>query len=200
MFEKTISRKAQAAKTKKKIYHAAVDLMDKQGFKKTTISQISKKAGVSVGAFYLYFKSKDDIFTEKYKLFEMYFEIEVVPNLTQENAFDQIATFFRAYAIWNKKEGCGDVRKLFNDQNKLFTDKERYTYQLLLRIIQEGQEKNQLTAKINAEEIAIYLYTIARGTVYDWCLNSAQYDIEERMIKNISWAGSFFKPQMTGNE
>lgn len=193
MAGKTITRKAKAAKTKKKIYHAAVALMDKQGFEKTTVSQISKKAGVSVGAFYLYFKSKNDIFTEKYKMFDMYFEKEVVPKLTQEDAFDQIVAFFEAYALWDKKEGCDAVRKLFNNQNKLFTDKERYTYQLLIRIIREGQEKNQLIAKIDAEEIATYLYTIARGTVYDWYINSAQYDIEERMKKNISWAGSFLK-------
>lgn len=193
MVEKIISRKAKAAKTKKNIYNAAIELIDRQGFKKTTISQISKKAGVSVGTFYLYFKSKDDIFSEKYKMFDMYLEKEVLPKLSQRDAFDQIIVFFGAYAFWDKKEGCDAVRKFYNSQNRLFTDKDRSTYQLLIKIIQEGQAQNQLTTKITADEIATYLYTIARGTVYDWYINSAAYDIEERMIKNISYSGPVFK-------
>ena len=57
-------RQLQAISTKKKIYNSAMELMDKRGFENTTIEDISKKADVSVGASYHFYKSKDDIFFE----------------------------------------------------------------------------------------------------------------------------------------
>jgi TetR/AcrR family transcriptional regulator, fatty acid metabolism regulator protein len=54
-------RQEQALETKERIYSAAIDLMDREGFENITIADISKKAGVSVGAFYHYFTSKNDI-------------------------------------------------------------------------------------------------------------------------------------------
>jgi AcrR family transcriptional regulator len=51
------SRQAQAIKTRNKILKTTIDLMQKKGFDNITIETISKKAGVSVGSFYYYFKS-----------------------------------------------------------------------------------------------------------------------------------------------
>ncbi|MFH5835418.1 TetR family transcriptional regulator [Proteiniclasticum sp. C24MP] len=43
------------------ILWAAVDLMGENGFSKTSVSQIVKKAGVAQGTFYLYFQSKSEL-------------------------------------------------------------------------------------------------------------------------------------------
>jgi AcrR family transcriptional regulator len=46
----------------KLLVDAAVDLFYEKGFQKTRISDIVGRAGVAQGTFYLYFKSKDDVF------------------------------------------------------------------------------------------------------------------------------------------
>ncbi|HSR05213.1 MAG TPA: TetR family transcriptional regulator [Proteiniclasticum sp.] len=46
---------------KEAILWAAVDLMGEQGFDKTSVSQIVKRAGVAQGTFYLYFQSKSEL-------------------------------------------------------------------------------------------------------------------------------------------
>ncbi|HSL86354.1 MAG TPA: TetR/AcrR family transcriptional regulator, partial [Bacteroidales bacterium] len=46
---------------KEAILWAAVDLMGENGFGKTSVSQIVKKAGVAQGTFYLYFQSKSEL-------------------------------------------------------------------------------------------------------------------------------------------
>src|SRR5512146_3299116 len=46
------SRQEKAHETKNRIYTAAIELMDRKGFENVTVADISKKAGVSVGAFY----------------------------------------------------------------------------------------------------------------------------------------------------
>lgn len=45
----------------KKILDAAFELMAKNGYESTSISQIAKKAGVSKGLMYNYFESKEDL-------------------------------------------------------------------------------------------------------------------------------------------
>lgn len=95
----------QAINTKQKIYDAATDLIDKKGFDSTTIEDISKKANVSVGAFYHYYKSKDDIYFELYKIADQYFEEEVYPQLDGLNAAEQLHTYFMHYAKYNNERG-----------------------------------------------------------------------------------------------
>lgn len=50
--------------TRTKILRAAEELFGKKGFYNTSVVEISQKAGVGYGTFYLYFKSKDDIYKE----------------------------------------------------------------------------------------------------------------------------------------
>ncbi|GAB4074152.1 TetR/AcrR family transcriptional regulator [Barrientosiimonas marina] len=56
------NRDKQAMETKKRVIEAARHIFLKNGFDKTTISQIIKEAGVGYGTAYVYFKNKDDIF------------------------------------------------------------------------------------------------------------------------------------------
>lgn len=186
-------RQAQAIRTKNRILNAAITLMDEKGFNDTSIEEISKKAGVSVGAFYHYYKSKNDIFFETYKIFDDYLANEVAPLLIQDETFDRIVTIFKYYARYNKNRGLDAVRQLYNTQNKYFIDKGRYIYILLEKVINAGQEKKEITRNMGAEGIADYLLIMARGVIYDWCLHEADYNLEEMMVNQISLLGVLFR-------
>jgi TetR/AcrR family transcriptional regulator, fatty acid metabolism regulator protein len=49
-------------RTKEQLIAAAIDIFDERGFHKSRVSDIVAKAGVAQGTFYIYFKSKEDIF------------------------------------------------------------------------------------------------------------------------------------------
>jgi AcrR family transcriptional regulator len=49
--------------TKNKLIHAAKYEFSKNGFSKTTVESITKRAKVSKGVYYLYFKTKEDVIT-----------------------------------------------------------------------------------------------------------------------------------------
>ena len=61
-----ITRKEQAVLTKKKIFDTTIFLIRKKGYSKITIREICQNAEISVGTFYLYFLSKDDILLDLY--------------------------------------------------------------------------------------------------------------------------------------
>lgn len=188
-------RQAQAIRTKNRIYNAAISLMDEKGFNNTSIEEISKKAGVSVGAFYHYYKSKHDIFFETYKIFDDYLANEVEPLLTQDEAYDKIVTVFKYYARYNNNRGLDAVRQLYNTQNKFFIDKNRYIYSLLGKVIRAGQEGDELMQDMTPESIADYLLVMARGVIYDWLMHDAEYSLEEVMVEKMSLLGILFRVQ-----
>ncbi|HCM28570.1 MAG: TetR family transcriptional regulator [Treponema sp. GWB1_62_6] len=188
--EKLTTRKIQADKTRKKIYAVSISFMEKKGYNDTTIEEICKKAGVSVGTFYNYFKSKDDIFFDIYKMADEYFENTVIPKLNESNAnaLDKIVIFFKYYASYNSKRGLENISQLYNTKNRFFTIKKRFMQESLNKIIKDGQEANQITITTAPDEITDFLFIASRGVVYDWCIHQGKYDLEEKMehyIKNI---------------
>ncbi len=50
------------AQTKKQLLDAAIEIFHKKGFQKARVSDIVAEAGLAQGTFYLYFKSKEEIF------------------------------------------------------------------------------------------------------------------------------------------
>lgn len=183
--QKLTKRKVQAQKTKKKIYDVAMKLMNKKGFDNTTIAEISKAANVSVGTFYLYYKSKDDIFFEIYQKADVFFKNQVFQALADKEPLDQIIGFFKHYARYNQERGLDAISQLYNTKNKLFIAKKRYMHILLEKILKEGQDRGELKIDMSIRSIADYLFIMARGTVYDWCLHDGDYDLEASMVKNI---------------
>lgn len=71
---------------KQLIIDVAIDLFSKQGFEQTSIQQITEKAGISKGAFYLSFKSKDELILSliEYFMKQLLQDIEQVVNSNEE--------------------------------------------------------------------------------------------------------------------
>lgn len=62
--KKPTKRQLQAQASREKIFTAAQELFSEKGYTNVSVADICKKAGVSVGLFYNYFKSKSDISIE----------------------------------------------------------------------------------------------------------------------------------------
>lgn len=54
----------RAEMTRRKLLEAAETVIGEQGFFRSSISDITRQAGVAQGTFYIYFKSKEEIFRE----------------------------------------------------------------------------------------------------------------------------------------
>lgn len=66
-----VSRKSPSTsrgqRTRKRLLDAAEDIFGKKGFENTSVYEITQKAGVAQGTFYIYFPDKKSIFTELVK-------------------------------------------------------------------------------------------------------------------------------------
>jgi TetR/AcrR family fatty acid metabolism transcriptional regulator len=176
-------RQVQALETKNRIYTAAINLMDRKGFENITIADISKKAGVSVGAFYHYFNSKHDILAEIFRKADEYFSIEVKFELRKESIPEQIVEYFDHYARFNLASGVEITQQLFNPKIKFFIEKGRPMQTILQELIRKGQEKKEIRADADPEELARFLFVMARGVVFEWSLYEGRYNLEATMHK-----------------
>ena len=176
-------RKEQALETKERIYSAAIELMDQEGFENITIADISKKAGVSVGAFYHYFTSKNDILAEIFHKADEYFSTQVISRLTKGNTPEKIIKYFDDYAKFNMRSGVELTKQIFNPKIKFFIKKDRPMLTILEDLIQDGQEKKEIRADEDPQELSRLLFVMARGVVFDWSVYDGSYDLEAQMHK-----------------
>jgi len=64
----SVIRREILEEKKQRLFDAARLLFMEDGFKKTNVAGITKKAGVAVGSFYRFYDSKEDIFIQIYKV------------------------------------------------------------------------------------------------------------------------------------
>lgn len=189
------SRQAQAIKTRNKILKTTIDLMQKKGFDNITIEMISKKAGVSVGSFYYYFNSKNDILLDIFHKADDYLQAHIDDSISTLPIEDQIMEFYVYYAKYVKLTSMDFTKRLYNTDNKAFLDRDRAMFHLMNTIVKRGQRSGELSKETEATAIVEYFFIFARGIVFDWCLHDGSYDIEEVLPFNMKRLVSIFKPQ-----
>lgn len=184
--KKQTKRQLQAIQTKSKIYETAIELMKAKDFQDITIEEICGNAGVSVGAFYHYFSSKNDFLIEMYSRADHYFLEEVNQKLNSTRPIEKIIEYFDVYAKYNDMIGISTMKQLYHANNHLFITKGRGMQNVLEDIIADGQQKGEILQEMSPEAITEYLFIAARGVTYDWCLHDGQFSLIEQMQQYMS--------------
>lgn len=186
--EKKNSRQLQAEQTKGRIFEAALSLLDEMDFDFIRIQDIVGRAEVSVGAFYVYYQSKIDVFYQTYSIADAYFQTEVEPKLTQASAKERILTFFREYALYSSEITNIKLTKLlYSSNNKHFNrDNSTGMFKVLADVVSYGMEKGELNSEESPEDVASFLFITARGLVYNWCINDGDFSLADTMVTYIN--------------
>lgn len=173
-------RQVQANRTKERIYQAAIKLLESDGFENIRIEDICRDAGVSVGSFYNYFNSKNEILELIFKQADEYFLQRVNKNILPLEPKAALHNFFEAYAAYSQNTGLLTIRQLYCPDNQFFT-KKRGMQDVLESIFKTGQEKKVFSEDFSPEEMVKLFFMVARGVVYDWCIRCGEYDLVEKM-------------------
>lgn len=173
------SRDLQAKLTKEKIYKNAIKLIRNKGFENISVSEICDKSDVSIGTFYYYFKTKQDILFEIYKKADNYFENTVYEKLKSDNYLEKVREYLFYYIKFVEDDGIDMIKHLYIPDNKLFVKKGRAMQTILEEIIAGGQQKKQISNRLSPKEAVRFSFVVMRGVVFDWALNDGSYDIVE---------------------
>jgi AcrR family transcriptional regulator len=183
--EKLTKRKIQGRETRQKLFETSIALFNERGYENVTIDDICEKIGVSKGAFYTHFKSKDQVIVENFLYLNTSYEEVLGNGKVAGSAFEKLYAF-QLYAMRKLEEiGWKAVRLVYHvetgsNKNKSFlTSKSFSLYKIILSLIKEGQKSGEIRKDQSAAAITDTLVQLYRGIILDWCLNNGAYSLVE---------------------
>lgn len=187
-------RKIKARQTRKKILDTALFLFSKKSFDDTTVDEIVQLSGTSKGAFYTHFKSKYEIFLEKFKEIDEFYS-EFTQSLPDEGASEKLMHLSESQMVFLKDYwGKGLFRTLYTNaspDNNYFLDKNRALYKIIDMLVSEGQKSGEFRTDLSSIEITTIITRCMRGTLFDWCISDDEFDLimETRKIMRTTMDG-----------
>ncbi|MCR3956897.1 MAG: TetR/AcrR family transcriptional regulator [Gudongella sp.] len=174
------SRSLQAKKTKERIYKASIRLFNEHGFENVKIKDIAKHAGVSVGSFYNYYESKQDIFIQPFVEADSTFTEYASKGIEGSTAKEKIKSYMMFYIDFVLSHPYDFIKVLYNNNNAIFVKKGRAMQELLNPLIDEAVERQEISCRMSTEEINEFLFQAMRGLIFHWCLNDGEFNLHKR--------------------
>lgn len=188
-------RKEQAQKTETTILNAALELMRTDGFEAVTVRDICKHAGITTGAFYHHFKSKEELFDKGFAPLDQFMKTVLEEQQTEDPAV-QLWIILEHYALF--MENCGTLaaqyyqRRLGNpDATSL--DPTHYIHTVLKDCFLQAQKQGYRVLQDDPVWTAEFCYCHFRGVVIDWLLRKREFSLQERMREEFRLFEEMFK-------
>jgi AcrR family transcriptional regulator len=179
-------KQLQGLKTKQRLLDVAIELFEEKGFQTTTVDEIIEKANSSKGAFYTHFKSKHDIFLEKFKEIDEYYEneiVQIIENISLNK--DKLAVFFHLQMKYIENDlGWDVVRTIYEvelntERESFFLIPDRPLYRILKKIFKDGQENGEFRTDLTPDDMLKIALRVMRGILYDWSIHKANFSLEK---------------------
>ncbi|HOK56202.1 MAG TPA: TetR/AcrR family transcriptional regulator [bacterium] len=172
---------------RKLIIKVAEKLISQKGYSKTTIEEITRKAGIGKGTFYLYFKNKNDLFFSIIKeefenlMLKIKKEVEGI-----DDFFERLKKEIEMYLDYHEKNYAFFKILL---QEKPFIRKKSFEKfwkdfferwdNFMKKGFEEQIKKNKIK-KFDLEDIIYSLIGILHGNIHRWILNERKYSLVKK--------------------
>ena len=168
-------RKLQGKETERRILNAALDLMRDRGFDKVSIRDICKEAGITTGAFYHHFSSKEALL---------------------ESGFAPLDDYMAgAYAKFMEQSGelIGRYyQRRIAEPGTRSMDATRYTLRAMLDCFRQAEGEGLLRPEHPPEWVADFCFRHFRGVVIDWALHQYSYPLLPKMQEDYKLFATLF--------
>lgn len=180
----TQRRKEQSKRTETTILSTALALMRERGFEAVTVRDICQAAGITTGAFYHHFASKEELFSKGFAPLDEYMRQELADHETDHPA-QRLRRILQAYAQF--MEGGGELtaqyyRRRMSDPSMASLDPSRYIRRAILSCLEQARDMGGLLPQADPAWMADFLMRHFRGTVIDWLLHHRAYSLTDKML------------------
>jgi len=186
-----------ATNKRERLIQAARDLIHRQGYNKTTLSDIADSSGVPLGNVYYYFKTKDEIGSaviheRSEELDQMYSQWNELPNaIDRLNALLDLPLQMRAVIT---SSGC-PIGSLAQELNKENNDLKHEAARLLNNQVHWAAEQFNQLGSAQPEDDAVFLLSTIQGSLL-FANSLRQPDTVNRQISRLrKWLQNFTPPR-----
>lgn len=160
-------RETKKQNKKRAILDSAISLFNENGYEKTSIAQISRKAGVGKGTVYSYFDTKKSIIKGfcEYELEKVHQQLIAQSN-RDTSVLEQMLIIYMTefqHITQNREFGRLYMKEaLFPDESELqtTTDLDEKYFDLLFPILEKGQERGELRKDLELLHITAQFYSL----------------------------------------
>ncbi len=179
-------RDLESRAKRKLIYEKAFELFKTYGYENTTVLNICQAAGVSVGSFYHFYRSKESLLLEISKrLGNVHIPIEASEEHLRSPC-KPVLNYLLDYSLEFEKLGVELTQQIYRVFERAYVDVKKGTiqplraYATLSSFISTAQEYGSFDISMPADDVVAYFITISRGLVYEWCLWNGTYSLREK--------------------
>lgn len=181
--KKGMTRQEKALETKDKIYDVAMKKFIKKGLENTSISEICREAGVSIGSFYTHFENKEGVIYETFRRADLNFERFLEEDREKQSLYDLIMEYMEYYMTFVLTHDFEFIRRFYNTGNYYFVKGKRPMQDVLKEILKNRNPVlNSYYAK-NTDDLVDLLFMTSRGIIFHWCLKERGFDLLEMSRK-----------------
>ena len=187
--KKLTKRQRQALETEEKIYRAATMVINEKGLSNATIQDITSRAGVSLGSFYSYFKSKESVVLYSFQNADQIYE-KVYRKLPQSGFFDRITSFVRLSSSEYEKNGKGIIKAItslyFVREDVDFYSQDRILIRCLAKIVEDGIEEGSLSGDYPFMYYVRLILIAMMGSETMWCFEESDVSLSDIMEEEVT--------------
>ncbi|SMC80699.1 TetR/AcrR family transcriptional regulator [Papillibacter cinnamivorans] len=190
MTKRVTKRDQESAAKKTMIFEKAFDLFTRYGYENTTISDICRETGMSVGSIYHFYEGKEGILLQVFLNMGSVRDLEEDTEAKAAYPTEHILRFFLHYAVNWEKIGfdlCSQMYRIFDKAflNPDGTIRPTESFLSLARFIRIAQEKGTVDNTLSPEDTAAYLFTVGRGFLYEWCLRGGRFSLMDYSAQHL---------------
>ena len=186
--EELNSRQKQALDTKWHIFNVAMSIFQKKRFDEVTVNEICRAAGVSTGAFYHHYPSKEHLLLEEYNLVNklVWSSTDI---LMETDPIERLIEYVGMYAESAEDATLEIVTEVYRVWLTLRTgfplSFEDGVLSGMLGLVEEAQMSSKLDPELDSKQFALDILTITRGTIYHWCQMNGSFSVKEKAVQMV---------------
>lgn len=169
--------------TKMQIVESTINLYKKHGYTNITVQDICNEVGITRGAFYYHFKSKDDIFDDFYLYSNTYALDKIADVFSSTNYLDQFYTLFNLYLEQTLEAGpevFGQIFKHSIDKNiNILNPTEIVMRKVYESLLKKAQDSGQILNTSSVSNLIDSVVYITDGISLVWCNKKGHFNLIE---------------------
>lgn len=181
--ESPTARQLQSEETRKLLVDTAFTLFNTYSFESVGVRDIAKAAGVSTGAFYHHFKTKEEVIWAHVEEEKAWLSSLSPDDLNGDTFYEKFMDFVDRYLVKIiQNSGSEMIHQILNLKK---TSAELYS--VFMKLISGGQQSGEFSTEKSAEELCDFLLACYRGAAYDWYRRDGDADIGVLIHEHISY-------------
>lgn len=183
------NREKQAIAKKWHISERAMSLFKERGYDAVKVKEICQAAEISLGTFYHYFASKDNIIDETYQIIDARV-FELILERKFDTPIDKILGILEQSACIMQEElgyflMVGSYYQIISSKPDYSYSHDRKLFITLENTVKEGIASGNFRPDSNPQEIADMCLRIGRGDILDWCMHGGSYKLCELIVNDL---------------